>query len=120
MNLFIDKKNVTNLLVMLRRNSLEKNFGFVCINLCIHPLTPCCQTDSESFHAIHVFQYLVTYLNIIPWLLRSCAIPPKPSVENQNVHVFPYASTLDGIELQNSTNFFLFYVNQMCGMKNEH
>lgn len=51
---------------MERGNSLEKNFGFACIYICIDPFAPCCQTNSKSFHAIHVFHYLVTYLDIIP------------------------------------------------------
>jgi hypothetical protein len=53
-----------NSLVIYRRNSLEKNFGFVCINLSVNPIDPSCQTGSKSIHAIHVFHYFVAYLNI--------------------------------------------------------
>lgn len=50
-------------------------------------------------------------------LLRSSTVPPKPSVENQNIHVFPHLAILQGIKLQNSTNLFFFDVYQVVRIK---
>lgn len=66
LDLLHQKKKFIDLLVMGRRNSLKKHLGFSCINLCIYPLSPSCQTGFKSFHTIHVFEYLVAYLNVIP------------------------------------------------------
>lgn len=54
------------LLVMCRRNALKENFGGGRINGRINPLPPSSESFVKRNQTIHIFLYIIFFLNVVP------------------------------------------------------